>query len=70
MQIKCPNCGYSGKPKRRKNRGSMLTTALLILGGFFFWPLWVLAFIAVIWLVFEKREALCPRCDWQHVIKS
>jgi DNA-directed RNA polymerase subunit RPC12/RpoP len=70
MQIKCPNCGFEGRAKRRKNRGSMLTTALLILGGFIFPWLWILAFIAGIWLIVEKRDALCPKCDWKHVIKT
>jgi DNA-directed RNA polymerase subunit RPC12/RpoP len=69
MQIKCPNCGYEGPAKRRKNRTSALLTALLILGGFFFIWLWVLGFIALIWFIFEKRDASCPSCGWEHVVK-
>jgi predicted RNA-binding Zn-ribbon protein involved in translation (DUF1610 family) len=70
MQIKCPNCGFEGRAKRRKNRGSMLITALLILAGFVVHWLWILAFISCVWLIIEKRETLCPSCGWEYVVKT
>lgn len=70
MKVKCPNCGYLGKPKKRINRTSSTITGLLLLFSLVFPWLLFLGVPALLLMLFEKREISCQKCGYQHVIRN
>jgi len=62
MRIKCPNCGYEGKPNVR-NRGSVFLLIILLLCGF------VPGIIYLLWMA-SGRKVTCPACTFPHVVRK
>lgn len=58
-QVKCPNCGYVGKPKKF-TKGSILIEVVL-------WLMFLVpGLIYSIWRLTTKYEG-CPRCKFANV---
>lgn len=66
--IHCPNCNYTG-PATGKPRGCLPWFGCL---GLFliapiFWPLFIIAFIMPLFLIFGPQKPICPECTYEWV---
>ena len=62
MTIKCPNCGYEGKPKLF-TKGSFVLEVIL-------WLMMLIpGLIYSLWRVSTKYKG-CPKCSFNYVIKQ
>jgi hypothetical protein len=66
----CPNCHHTGRPKKELQRGSVIRTALLLLGSLLIPWLLLLAIPAMLWCVLEKRATSCGECGWRHLARN
>ena len=68
-QIRCPNCGYEGRAQiKGSGCGLWLLFLALFLVSFLFWPLFIVAGIMFLWLLFKPADQICPKCKFANPI--
>lgn len=68
-QIRCPNCNYEGKAQiQGTGCGLWLIFLGLFLISFLIWPLFLVAGLMFIWLVFKPAKQICPQCKFENPI--
>ena len=69
-KIKCPNCGYEGKAKIKGSGCGLLLLwlAVVLVSVFLFWPLLIVAFLMLLWIIFKPAKQVCPKCGYEHPI--
>lgn len=65
MMIRCPNCGYEGKPRRGSGHGCAEVLILLFLFCFFIIP----GIFYLVYLIARPTPISCPMCRYRHVVK-
>jgi hypothetical protein len=68
-QIKCPNCNYEGKASvQGSGCGLWLLFLVLFFVSFLIWPLFIVAAIMFLWLIFKQAKQICPNCKFENPI--
>ena len=65
--IHCPQCHYEGSAKVKGTGGGLALFGLIVLIlGFYFWPLMFIAVILFIAAILRPAKQICPKCRWEY----
>jgi len=65
--IHCPNCKYDGAAKVKGTGGALAIIGLILLIiGFFFWPLIIAAILLFIIATIIPAKQICPKCKFEN----
>jgi DNA-directed RNA polymerase subunit RPC12/RpoP len=68
-KIRCTNCGYIGKPKKVEKFPLAHWVWLSIFILSFYWTvLFIVSILMLIWLIFQRRKIVCPKCGYPNTI--
>lgn len=67
--IECPNCKYTGRAKLvGPGCGAWFAFLIILIISFYFWPLFLVAGLMLLWLIFQPAKQICPKCKFQNPI--
>ncbi len=68
-RIRCTNCGYEGKASvQGTGCGWWLALLTVFIVAFLFWPLFIVAVLMFLWLVFKPANQICPKCKFPNPV--
>jgi DNA-directed RNA polymerase subunit RPC12/RpoP len=65
--IHCPQCHYEGSAKvKGTGWGLALFGFIVLICGFYFWPLFLVAVLLFIVAILRPAKQICPKCKWEY----
>lgn len=65
--IHCPQCHFEGSAKVKGTGGGLALLGLIVLIiGFFFWPLLIVSVVLFIAAIVRPAKQICPKCMWEY----
>jgi hypothetical protein len=68
VRVRCPNCEFEGKPRRKDSPLGLICLLILFLASFVIWPLFLLVFIVFLAVLLGRKKLECPNCGRAHPV--